>query len=274
MNKSVIYAVIGGICLIAVFTGIFVTVLSDNSSAIKITSTVPKNAELTRMYDQSVALYKNRNYVKAQEIFNELISKFPNSPEAIKARSELIDLDNLAKKEKEAIAQEEKKKAIEAEQKKTRLSSAMEKMKKDTDEVQNITWYYDQSTSTNITDEGFYLYIGKQTSGNQQLRFRIQYTSDNWLFIKRFVVKADDKTYAIPLNYDDVKRDAHYGGISEWYDTSFAQHSQIIKAIIASEKTILRCEGEKFYNDRILTTQEKKAMQNVMDAYEAMGGSI
>ncbi|WP_161627154.1 hypothetical protein [Paenibacillus alvei] len=44
----------------------------------------------------------------------------------------------------------------------------------------------------------------------------------------------------------------------------------MIRAIIKSKKTIIRHEGDTYYDDRTITKKEKAALQNVLDAYDAL----
>lgn len=48
----------------------------------------------------------------------------------------------------------------------------------------------------------------------------------------------------------------------------------VIPAVIASEKAIVRHEGENGVFDRTMTSAEKAALQNVLDAYVALGGVL
>jgi hypothetical protein len=48
----------------------------------------------------------------------------------------------------------------------------------------------------------------------------------------------------------------------------------MIKAVIDSNKTILRSNGENSVHDREITQEEKTALQNVLDAYKVLGGTF
>jgi len=48
----------------------------------------------------------------------------------------------------------------------------------------------------------------------------------------------------------------------------------IIKAIINSKVAKIRFNGKQYYDDRIISQSEKKALQNVLLAYETLGGII
>jgi hypothetical protein len=86
---------------------------------------------------------------------------------------------------------------------------------------------------------------------------------------------VDDQNFEVNTNYNDVKRDNGAVRVWEWIDVPMDKEKyQIIKAIIESKKTILRYQGDTYYQDRIITDTEKQALQNVLNAYEAMGGNV
>jgi len=225
------------------------------------------------MYQQVESLYKNKDYSKAKLAFNELSLKYPDATETTKAKGLIGDIDALIQQQQAVKDQEENRKVQEAIAKKARAENALTKMRTKTDEVENLTWYHDKSTARYGSENDFFIYFGKN-SGNTWLRLRIQFASDDWLFIKRYIIKADDRTFTIETQYGEVKRD-NDSTVWEWYDNNMDKNKyEMIKAVIASNKTILRCEGQQYYKDRTITAKEKEALQNVLDAYEALGGRL
>lgn len=212
--------------------------------------------------------YESKEYSKAVYSIETLLEKHPGSDEAKEAQALLSKVEEAQKKEQEAKALEEKKR-IEAEKK--RLAEATSKMRKKYDEVQEITWYYDKSTPQYSNYNSFHLYIGVKNN-NPWLRFCIQYAGDDWLFIDRYELKIDDYNYEIIP--EEVERDNN-ADVWEWYDTDVdSSDIAIIKAVISSKRTIIRCVGRQYHKDRTISEQEKKALQNVLDAYEALGGNM
>lgn len=71
-----------------------------------------------------------------------------------------------------------------------------------------------------------------------------------------------------------MNRDNQVGGVWEYYDVVVDKEMYgIINSIINSNKTIIRSQGDERHQDRTVTSQEKKALQSVLDAYKAMGGN-
>lgn len=263
-SKMLFASVVYGFILLSI-----VIPKGDNPSK----QTIATQSPAIGMYQQIDSLYKNKDYSKAKQVFIELSQKYPDTTETAKAKEMISNIDALIQQQQDEKTQEENKKVQEAAAKTARLDVALSNMRKTTDEVKNINWYHDKSTTQHENENDFFAYIGKN-SERPWLRLKIQFADDDWLFIKKYIIKADDKTFTIETQFDEVKRDNN-SMVWEWYDVQMDKNKyEIIKAVIASNKTILRCEGQQYYKDRTITAKEKEALQNVLDAYEALGGSL
>jgi hypothetical protein len=99
---------------------------------------------------------------------------------------------------------------------------------------------------------------------------KITFVSDDWLFIERYVIKADGRTYTIEADYDEVERDNGEGGVWEWYDKPLDDNSRAaVKAMAEGDDVILRYEGKQYKHDRTITKAEKQALREVLAAYKA-----
>jgi hypothetical protein len=218
-----------------------------------------KNAPDRLLAQAEAALPKN-DLKAAQRIAAQLAEQHPGSPQAARA-AEIVTLIEKAAAEQAAAEQ-------------ARIAAATSKMRTEKDEVRGITFYYDKSTTPYRDVNSFHLYIGKDKSGIWMLK-SIQYQGDDWLFIENYVVKADDERYDIAADYFDVERDNSGGAVWEWYDARVTRTDlRMIRAIIASQNTTLRYNGQQYYWDRQITAAEKKALQNVLDAFVALGGDL
>ncbi|MBK9928821.1 MAG: hypothetical protein IPP04_02940 [Saprospiraceae bacterium] len=155
---------------------------------------------------------------------------------------------------------------------------ALIKMKTKYDDIENITWYSDKSTpqSNNINNLNVYFGLsGKSTDigGNPWLRFVIQYAGENWLFINNYSFKIDDNVYSLKPKFGEVKRDNNER-VWEWYDTVVDKNIyNIIYNLIMSKNAKVRYDGKQYYNDRTITSKEKQAIKNVLEAFEVLGGT-
>jgi len=206
---------------------------------------------------------------------DELLKRHPESPEAAKAKQLLPAINTaLAKAAKEAEAAEARR--IEAEKKQKlqeerRLAASLSKMHKTVDKVENVTWYRDHTSPRFTNYNAFYLYIGKNPTGSPWLRLRVQYNSEDWLFIESFIVVADERRFESgPVRF---KRD-HSSEIWEWYDEEASPRDlDMVRAIVASKNAVIRFNGRQYRRDRTINATEKAAFQNVLDAYKVLGGS-
>jgi len=207
-----------------------------------------------------------KSFENARSEINSLLEKHPDSKEAKEAKELLKDLDLSIAKEKEL-----KEKAIFlAERSK---NEAIKSLRKKTDDIRNITWYFDKSTPQYTNYNSFHLYFGTKKDSKPWLQLAINYTADDWLFIKRYIIKTDNDTYTISPSYGEINTDNGGGEIWEWYDVPLDQEKyKMIEDIIKSKNAKIRHEGKQYYKDRAITQKEKQALQNIITAYNALGG--
>ena len=75
-------------------------------------------------------------------------------------------------------------------------------------------------------------------------------------------------------SYGEIKTDNGSGGIWEWLDRKVGYSEyQIIKAVANGKEVKIRFNGKDYYKDKTITEQQKTALRNVLDAYEALGGT-
>ncbi len=212
--------------------------------------------------------FQKKNYKSAKSTFEMLLQKHPNEKEAKQAEKYIAKaIFKIKELEKVKAAKKAKKEREEKE----RIAQATKRMSKEYDELEGITWYKDLSTHPYETS--FHLYFGKKKAGSPWLRLKIRYYSDDWLFIKSFFVVADGKRFE--KNDVNFERDHGSGAIWEWYDENVSKSDiEMIKAIIESNKATIRFIGNQYHRDHKITKKEKRALQNVIDAFKALGGIV
>ncbi len=217
-------------------------------------------------------------YIDAKEFNNAksklqtLLEKHSGSQLVTKAEQLIVIADNGI--EEQRIADEKSK--IEKDRlEKERLTNATKKLRTKYDDIKGITWYYDKGTPKYNNYNSFHLYLGKEKTEKPWLRVKIQYTSDDWLFIKSYVIKTDSNSYTISTSYGEVEKDNGSGDIWEWYDVPMDNRLfKIVKDVINSKTVKLRHNGKQYYKDRTISEKEKQGLQNILDAYEALGGTM
>lgn len=224
-----------------------------------------------KLLSQAKVYLENKEFNKAKSELNTLLDKHPASQQATEAKQLITVADNGIKEQKIA---DEKAKIEKEKAEKERLANATKKLRTKYDDIKGITWYYDKGTPQYTNYNSFHLYMGKEKTGKPWLRFRIQYTADDWLFIQSYVIKTDNDSYTISTSYGEVETDHGSGDIWEWYDVPMNNRLyNIVKDVIKSKTVKLRHNGKQYYKDRTITEKEKQGLQNMLDAYEALGGS-
>lgn len=146
------------------------------------------------------------------------------------------------------------------------------------DDMRGITWYRHPTSPKYINSNGFFLYFGKEDNGSfGELRLVARYYADDWLFITRAWAKADGVTIDVPQESNRLfgwERDHSDGKIYEWTDTALTSPKDIaaVRKLAEAKSVTVRFEGKQYYNDRSLSSQQLKALRDVIAAYETATG--
>jgi hypothetical protein len=121
-----------------------------------------------------------------------------------------------------------------------------------------------------------YLYFGEREGQPLGLRLVIGYVAEDWLFVEKYYVKADNQTFTIDPGGDfEVKRDNSGGEIWEWFDTEVTPEEYVIlKALVSAKSATLRYEGQKHYRDRNVGPAERQRIADVLVTLEALDRTV
>lgn len=226
-----------------------------------------------KLLSKAISYFDDEEYYKSRPTLKLLLEKHPGSSESKKAEELLKKVNfQIDKIDKDKIKREEDRKRKE----KQRLANATSKMRKKYDDIEGITWYRDKTSPRHSNYNGFYAYFGKKNTGSPWLRLVIQYAADDWLFIESYIIKVDGKTYNITEDeYGEIETDNGSGGIWEWLDRNVeSDEFEIIKSVANGKDVKIRFNGKQYYKDKTITSKQKLALRNVLDAYEALGGTM
>lgn len=141
------------------------------------------------------------------------------------------------------------------------------------DEVENLTYYFDSSNTSfaGLSHPAFFspifLFMTKE-GNNKQLIIRISYFGDSWIFYDSIIFNIDGKKYVISsTELDEPRREVVEIGVWESSVLLYNRYDNIINKIINSNKTIMRLSG-KYHKDFIITEDQKRAMQRMLDYYK------
>lgn len=269
MNKKIVQL---SMVLVAV-VGIFIygknqqrkdDLVQKEQARVAAVATAAKAAEdAKRLLADAIPNMTAGKYGQAQTALNAILQKYPNSPEATKAKELQPQAEAGNQKDKKAAEAERQAKA----------ATILSKLRKKVDEVEKITWYFDRSTPESNGAPAVYFYTGVETPGRPVLRAVNWYRADDWLFIEGFTVVADEQRFDV--DGVDFKRDNSGGTIWEWSDVQVDNKNfPHYKAIMGAKKAVVRYRGHQYYRDITVSDAEKKAMRNVYEAFEAWGGKL
>ena len=149
-------------------------------------------------------------------------------------------------------------------------SGALKKLKKKTDEF-NGTTFYTHPAEPRYADTRSYLlpYIAEK-DGIVVLRIQLHYTAENWLFVDSASFNVDGTITPFGVPSSSWKRD-NDSEIWEWSDNPVTPQLRILLEEVAnSKKTIVRFNGQQYYDDFTVTDEDKAAIRDVLAAEEIL----
>lgn len=216
-----------------------------------------QNAYSAQTLDEALNLKGMKKYTDALAVINRAGAYLTVGPE-LKALK--VELEPLALAEVKRA--EERQQAV--------YRNALKKMRVETDKFNGIKFYTDRSTPYYANYSTFHLYIGKSEDGDPYLRLKVRYSDDDWLFVESASINIDGDIRDLDVE-SDWDRDNASGDIWEWVDVNATEsHLSLVRDIINSKSATIRYFGDKYRDDRVITSAQKRALQNVLDAYEAL----
>lgn len=233
---------------------------SDNYRKSDSISRIEESTKLaiTVAIEKAKNLLVKKEYVDALSALTEVNSLAGDSTEFKSLKSEIQPLAADQVKREEAAAN-------------ARYISALRSMRVQKDSFNDITFYIDRTTPYYADNTKFYLYIGKREGSEPYLRMEVRYSDDDWLFVDQAEIKIDGSVYDLELSSSDWETDNGSGDIWEWADVPATEyHLSIIDKVIKSRSAVIRFTGSKYYDDRTISSTQKRAFVNVLNAYEAL----
>lgn len=147
------------------------------------------------------------------------------------------------------------------------------KIKKDEFDEDGLTWYTPKDAPYYRNRNGIYCYFGIKNNQTQNLRFVIQYASDDWLFVKNYKFSIDGKAYSFyPENQETDNGD---GGIWEWCDESISTSDlPLIEAISNAKSAKIKFNGRQYFEDKSISQSQIKSIKRTLELFKLMGGVV
>lgn len=189
---------------------------------------------------------------------------------AIDFRLEFHAINVERKEAKRKKKQEEKNKKV-----KLAKTQAQKLVKGKTDEFSGITWYENRRFTHYISYNRISLYIGYSPETHESwLRLKVSYSGNDWIFFNNIRLLCDnDKTMDLNFSYfSDKETDVLGGGdVSEWIDIPVNSSDLIyLKEFAKSNKSKIKFTGDKYYKKMTVSSTQKRAMLEVIEAYEIL----
>jgi hypothetical protein len=136
------------------------------------------------------------------------------------------------------------------------------------DDIEGITWIYSKSKPYYSNTMGFYTYLGVKDNGYAWKRLVIRYHGNDWLFLQKITIKADNQTFT--LDASNAKRDNN-ADVWEWIDISVAYTEDIIiDQIIRSKQIKVRFVGNQYHRDWNLSQKEIRGLKEIEEYYQLL----
>jgi hypothetical protein len=135
------------------------------------------------------------------------------------------------------------------------------------------TWYEPKSAPTYVNKNALYCYFQTENGIPSNLRFRLQYYSDEWLFIEKVQFSIDGKAYEyMPSKTETDNGD---GNIWEWFDESAnASDKNLLTAISNAKKAKMKLLGRQYFEIKPITQDQILNIKRTVELYNAMGGKF
>lgn len=146
------------------------------------------------------------------------------------------------------------------------------RVRKDEFSNNNKKWYEPANAPKYTNMNGIYCYFQTENEVPSNLRFRVQYHADEWLFFSRIQFSIDGKAFEyIP---SDVETDSGNGGrIWEWFDESLtSSDKELIEALANAKSAKMKLIGKQYFDIKTITAEQINSIKRTVEMYNAMGG--
>jgi hypothetical protein len=137
----------------------------------------------------------------------------------------------------------------------------------------NLMWYKPKSAPKYINANGIYCYFSTTDGTPSNLRFRLQYFADDWLFFEKVIFSVDDKVF----DYFPTKTETDHGNgdIWEWYDDSISESDkELINALSNAKSAKMKLIGRQYYKIKPITKNQINSIKQTLELYQALGGNF
>jgi len=146
------------------------------------------------------------------------------------------------------------------------------KQKKDEFSNNNLVWYIPKSAPQYVNRNGIYCYFQTENGIPSNLRLKVQYYANDWLFFNKILFSIDDKAYEyLPWK---VETDHGGGNIWEWFDEELTpSDKELIYALANAKNAKMKFIGRQYHNIKTISQEQIKCIKQTLELYNALGGN-
>lgn len=152
------------------------------------------------------------------------------------------------------------------------ITSLQSKFRSKKDDFYEQTWITHKTFPYSLQSTGIKIYFQRDNKDSKvsNLRFRIQYYGEDWLFIRSVVFNIDGKE--VTYTPDKVDSDSDTS-VWEWCDESADHGVGLINKISKAKSIKMMFVGSEGRIVRTMSQQSIKAFKETLDYYIALGGT-
>lgn len=146
--------------------------------------------------------------------------------------------------------------------------------KKDEFSNNNSTWFTPKTAPKFANANGIYCYFQTENGIPNNLRFRMQYLAEDWLFFDKVQFSIDGKAFDyIPTK---TETDSGNGGyIWEWFDESITESDKVLINALANAKSAkMKLNGKQYYEVKTISKTQINSIKQTLEFYKAMGAEF
>ena len=154
-------------------------------------------------------------------------------------------------------------------------SQQFRNIRKQPDPANNRGWYIPESAPTVVETPAFYLYFGKGERGLlTALRLKVVYSGKQPLGVRQFWANADGKQL---ISFPTARWESEQvNRVWEWIDAPIDNVRQVhdLLTLAAARQGTIYFSGTHGKFRVVLNQEQKRALRDVIAAYQASGGNL
>lgn len=146
-------------------------------------------------------------------------------------------------------------------------------LKEDEFDPKGLVWYKPKSVPKYTNRNAIYCYFQSNNKEPSNLRLRLQYHANDWLFFKKVQFSIDGKAYEfIPM---DTETDSGNGGrVWEWFDEPMRRsNTELLEALANAKSAKMKLIGNQYYDIKKINSTQIRDIKRTLSLYKAMGGA-